>query len=384
MRVLTFLHSFEPGGVERVALRLVRRWRALGVDAPLFLGRADGPLREEVATDLAFDVPRQPRWGTAWWETAWMILTLPGYVRRVRPDVVFCAGSTYTVVAVALKLLLGSACPPIVAKISNDLVRADLPRIGRAGWAVWLRFQTKFVDRWVVMEEGILADIDARLGDVDRVVVPDPAIDEMHIPAGGGTSFGLAGKIRFLSVGRLVHQKNHSLMLQAFALGSGSDDTLTLMGDGPLRDDLARLAGSLGLEVQVIFAGHVPDAAQRMRDYDVVVLSSRYEGVPAVLVEALASGRRIVATDCGPGVRALLEGGLGTIVPGGDAALLAAALRAEPTRPLDRAAARQRARRFTLEGAAELYLATMREVVQRARRQRSNGGEPVLHTEQAF
>lgn len=371
MRVLTFLHSFEPGGVERVALRLVRRWRALGVDAPLFLGRADGPLREEVAAGLAFDVPRQPRWGTDWWETSWMILKLPGQVQRTRPDVVFCAGSTYTVVAVALKLMLGSGCPPIVAKISNDLVRDDLPRIAQAAWSAWLRFQAKFIDRWVVMEDSILADVDARLGAVDRVVVPDPAIDEVQIAAIGGTSFAMAGKIRYLSVGRLVHQKNHALMLKAFALGAGSDDILTLMGDGPLRDDLAQQAVALGIGAQVIFAGHVPDAARRMRDYDVVLMSSRYEGVPAALVEALAAGRRIVATDCGPGVRALLDGGLGTVVPRGDVTLLAAALRACPGYPLNRTIASERARRFTLGGAAELYLAAMRGVLERTGGKRS-------------
>lgn len=94
MKVLTYLHSFEPGGVERVALRLVRRWRALGLEAPLFMGRTDGLLRAELADGLAFTTPPQPRFGSAWWETLWMILHLPAEIRRERPDVIFCAGST--------------------------------------------------------------------------------------------------------------------------------------------------------------------------------------------------------------------------------------------------------------------------------------------------
>ncbi len=190
MRVLTFLHSFEPGGVERVALRLVRRWRELGTDAPLFLGRAEGALRDEFAAGLTFHVPHQPRWGTAWCETAWMIFKLPGHVRRTRPDVVFCAGSTYTVVAVALKLALGKRCPPVLAKISNDLGRSDLPRGPRAAWSAWLRLQTRFIDRWVVMEPAILPSLEKHLGDVDCVVVPDPAIDAAQLRSRGGTSFG--------------------------------------------------------------------------------------------------------------------------------------------------------------------------------------------------
>ncbi|NWP00870.1 glycosyltransferase, partial [Escherichia coli] len=51
---MTFLHSFEPGGVERVALRLVRHWRAMGIDARLFLGREEGALRAELADDLVY------------------------------------------------------------------------------------------------------------------------------------------------------------------------------------------------------------------------------------------------------------------------------------------------------------------------------------------
>ncbi|WP_204320187.1 hypothetical protein, partial [Klebsiella oxytoca] len=71
VRVLTFLHSFEPGGVERVALRLVRHWRAMGIDARLFLGREEGALRAELADDLVYAVPSRPSIGTARWETLW-------------------------------------------------------------------------------------------------------------------------------------------------------------------------------------------------------------------------------------------------------------------------------------------------------------------------
>ena len=382
MRVLTFLHSFEPGGVERVALRLVRRWRTLGVDAPLFIGRDEGALRGEVASDLAFDVPPQPRFGTHWWETSWMILKLPGHVSRTRPDVVFCAGSTYTVVALALKLALRSRCPPILAKISNDLGRDDLPRPARLAWSIWLRLQAKFIDRWVVMEDSILPDVDAHLGAVDRVVVPDPAIDGSQLPAPAGMSFGITGVIRHVAVGRLVHQKDHAVMLRAFAAGAGPNDTLAILGDGPLRSSLEQLAAALGIDHRVSFQGHCPNAAERLRQYDVMLLTSRYEGVPAVLIEALAAGVRIVATDCGPGVRALLDGDLGTLVPVGDMARIAAALRAEPARPHDRIAARERAARFTLEAAAGLYLAAMRGLIAHGR-QRAPSARSALRVERA-
>ena len=358
MRVLTFLHSFEPGGVERVALRLVARWRAMGIDAPLFMGRTDGALRSEVAADLAYTVPRQPRLGSGWWETLWMILTLPGHIRKVAPDVLFCAGNTYTVVAVAAKLILGQACPPVVAKLSNDLVRADLPTPARAAWRLWLRLQVRYIDRWIVMDEAMLGDVASHLGAVPHTVIHDPAIDRLP-PLVGKRASGVG--TRYLAVGRLVHQKDHATMLAAFADAAGADDRLTVVGDGPLRARLERQSVRLGIAGRVAFVGHLPHAAAAMRDHDVLLLSSRYEGLPAVLVEALAAGMRIVATDCGPGVHALLGGGrVGRLVAPDDAAAFAGAMAAVAAMPADVAAARQRAERFTLDVAAPRYLEAFR------------------------
>ncbi|MBX9885839.1 MAG: glycosyltransferase, partial [Novosphingobium sp.] len=109
LRILTFLHSFEPGGVERVALRLHQNWTAQGLDARLVLGRTAGAMKRDWP-GLAYDVLGNARIPSAGWETLWMILHLPRVIRRVRPDVLFCAGNSYTIVAVMMRLLLGKAC----------------------------------------------------------------------------------------------------------------------------------------------------------------------------------------------------------------------------------------------------------------------------------
>lgn len=361
MRVLTFLHSFEPGGVERVALRLVSRWRADGVDAPLFMGRADGALQGEVAANLRFVVPRQPRIGSAWWETLWMIATLPGHIRKVIPDVLFCAGNTYTIVAVALKLILGRRCPPVVAKLSNDLARVDLPIPARALWRVWLRIQAKFIDRWIVMDAAILDDVAVHLGQVALTVIPDPAIDRLPPTS---PARGKQEGTRYVAVGRLVHQKDHATMIRAFANIAQCSDVLTIVGDGPLRARLEQQAIRLGVAAQIVFAGHVPNAAASMRDHDVLLLSSRYEGVPAVLVEALSAGLRVVATDCSPGVRAMLGcDGAGRLPPPGDVEAFAAAITRAVEHPFDVASARQRMALFTLEAAAPHYLDAFKQAL---------------------
>jgi glycosyltransferase involved in cell wall biosynthesis len=371
MKILTFLHSFEPGGVERIALRLVREWRASGYDAPLFMGRTDGAMRDDVGVDLVYHSPRQPRIGSGWWETIWMIVTLPGFIRRTRPDALFCAGNTYVVVAVAMKLLLGRACPRIVAKISNDLDRADQPRAGRMGYRLWLRFQGMFIDRAVAMAEPMVGEIAEylRIARTRIDIVPDPALSDAMIrdlrKKCARTPAVTQGR-RFLAVGRLVPQKNVALMLRAFQRGAQAGDHLTIVGDGPERPKLEILAARLGVDQAVTFTGYVADPTSLFSHFDALLLSSNYEGVPAVVLEALAANLTVIATDCSRSMATLLaDGRLGLLVPPGDTAALAAAISAEWP-PRNEQLSLDQARRFTIERSAELYAASFQRATRSA------------------
>ena len=369
LRVLTYLHSFEPGGVERVALRLVRMWRSEGLDAPLFLGREDGPMRAEMAQGLDYHAPKQPFFSTAPFETLWMIFTLPGHIRRVCPDVLFCAGNSYAIVSVAMRLILGRACPPIVAKISNDLARRDMPAIGRVFYRRWLRIQGRFFTRIVGMEEPMRAEIAEGMGAADPHIdiVPDPALSEADIERlrSAPRSPGAAGR-RFVSIGRLAPQKNFPMMLRAFARAAGPEDTLTIFGEGPLRGELERLAAKLGIADRLRLAGHVPESAHQLGDFDIFLLSSRFEGVPAVIIEALAANMPIIATDCSVSMRALLaNGALGTLVPEGDEAAFADAMAAVLSGSQDSAGSLAQARRFTVEASAHAYWASFAKSLER-------------------
>ena len=359
MRVLTFLHSFEPGGVERVALRLVRCWRRQGVDAPLFMGRAQGAMRIELGEGLEYQTPHPPRFPLAPFETLWMMATLPGFIRRTRPDVLFCAGNSYAIVAVAMKLLLGRSCPPVLAKISNDLERRDMIRPMRLAYRIWLRVQGRFIDHFVAMAPGLDHEVALLIRPRGRAIsiIPDPALSWEQIDSLRATRTAPAGPgRRFVAIGRLARQKNFRLMLAAFARSSSPDDRLLIFGEGPERSALTGYADRLGIVGQVSFAGHVSDPALLIGGFDALLLSSDYEGVPAALLEALAAGLPIIATDCSAAMRGLLrDGELGRLVHVGDRSGFAAAMSQAPIRQ-DEAASLAQARRFTLEVAAPAYL----------------------------
>lgn len=370
MRVLTFLHSFELGGVEKIALRLVRAWREEGMDAPLFMGREDGTLRADIAQGVDWHAPRQPPFSTAGFETLWMILTLPSCIRRLRPDLLFCAGNSYTIVAVAMKLLLGRRCPPVVAKISNDLLRNDMNAVGRAFYALWLKVQGRMIDHFIGMESPMADEIAAAMGvGRDRIsIIANPALSERQIEQ---IRSALPGKghhdpraRHFVAVGRLVRQKNLELMLRAFARARHAGDRLTILGEGPCRARLEALAAELGIRDRLSMPGHVPDPAALLRRFDILLLSSDYEGVPSAILEALAAGLPIVATDCSASMRTLLrEGKLGRIVGPGDEEGFARAIAAANPGTQDRCASLDQAMRFTIERASSAYRDCFRQKI---------------------
>ena len=341
-----------------MALRLVRRWREIGVDAPLFIGRDQGALRDELATDLEFSVPPAGSWSERL-ESWWMIFKLPAEIRRVKPDLLFCAGNTYSVVAVLMKMMLGRKCPPIIAKISNDLILPGLSSWQRFWYGRWAWLQARLIDGWVVMHPSMRGDVEATIGKVDLTVIPDPGLTMAQLALlqrWQPRSDSFAGR-RFVAMGRLVRQKNYPLMLDAFAAAAGADDRLTIFGDGPERAALVARAVELGLTGRVHFAGHVAQSAEVLLEHDILLLSSAYEGIPAALVEAMACGMPIVATDCGDGVRGLLGGwGPARLVEGQDVADFAAAIDSGRLADADRPGQDFDAPSFTIEAGANAYL----------------------------
>jgi glycosyltransferase involved in cell wall biosynthesis len=137
-----------------------------------------------------------------------------------------------------------------------------------------------------------------------------------------------------LGVGRLAPQKDFHTLLDAFALVRRQTAAkLLLLGEGPERGALADMISQLGLEDSVQLLGQVQNPLSYMRHADLFVLSSRFEGLPTVLIEALAVGVPIVSTDCPSGPREILQNGaLGVLVPVADPEALAQAIVIELTK----------------------------------------------------
>jgi glycosyltransferase involved in cell wall biosynthesis len=161
-----------------------------------------------------------------------------------------------------------------------------------------------------------------------------------------------------LGVGRLTRQKNFSLLIRAFAQLRRSRNTkLIILGEGELRRNLIAEAASLGVAEDVDLPGFDPNPFSYMAKADVFVSSSDWEGLPTALIEAMACGTSIVATDCASGAREVLDNGrFGRLVPVGDVDALCRALAEAIDRPDDRDRLLARAQAFDLENAVSRYL----------------------------
>lgn len=356
--VLIFLHSFEPGGVERIALRLAARWRETGLPVAVFMGRADGAMASQFAQGSHIVRAPRSRLPIRHFETLWMIVQLYRHIRVSRPDLLFPAGNSYAVVAVAMKWLLGKACPPIAMKVSNDLVRRDMSAPMALLYGLWLRIQGRHIDHLVAMSSPLAAQI-AREMKVprDRIsVIANPSLNSMGGIPWTSERRREAGR-SFCAVGRLTRQKNLAAMLRAFALGARPEDRLTLYGDGPERRSLEALVQRLGIVEKVTFAGFVPDPQAELFHHDVLMLSSSYEGMPSAVLEALDAGLHVIATDCCCSMAWLLDAGrLGTLVPTGDEAALALAIAHAPRGQQAPAQARARADLHRMDQVAPAYV----------------------------
>ena len=138
-------------------------------------------------------------------------------------------------------------------------------------------------------------------------------------------------KNKISAVGRCAEQKDYKTLLSAFSIVNGkySDFTLEIFGnnDSIYAEEMKKLAFDLGIGERVKFMGVAKDAVLKIADSSVYVMSSRFEGMPNALMEAMAAGLPCISTDCPNGPAELIENGVnGLLVPVGDADALAVAI----------------------------------------------------------
>jgi glycosyltransferase involved in cell wall biosynthesis len=237
-------------------------------------------------------------------------------------------------------------------------------------------FRLQLAGRFYPWADAIIAVSDGVADDVARVTsLPRESITTIHNPV---VTPELQEKMRapldhpwfapgnppvLLAVGRLVDQKDFPTLLKAFArVRAVRKARLIILGEGKERPELEALTGKLGVASDVDLPGFVLNPFPYMIRASALVLSSAWEGLPGVLIEAMACGCPVVSTDCPSGPAEILNGGAyGPLVPVGDDAALAKAILSVLEAPPDSERLRAQAALFSVDRATDQYLQVLLE-----------------------
>jgi glycosyltransferase involved in cell wall biosynthesis len=314
--ILSFAQTMRGGGVERAMLRMAQGWLREGRRVTLVLGSDAGPLAAEIPVGMDLIRLEDARYAA--------LYGLEEHVRALAPDLIFCPGNHYSAVAAHTRWRLGRACPPIVAKVSNALVRPEQGAFAAWAYRRWLRLHPRFLDHVVAMTPAMAAEAIAEMrmpAERVSVIANPPALAR---PDAAPVSLPEGRYI--VGVGRLEPQKRWDRLIGALPR-IAQDVTLLILGEGTLRADLEAQVAALGLGARVSMPGHVGDPLPALQRAAVAVLTSDYEGVPGVLREALSVGTPVVSTESSVAVREIVTGAeLGSVIARDDAEGLVAAL----------------------------------------------------------
>ena len=332
-RLAVFVPDLKGGGTERVMSVLAGGFAGHGHRVDLVLARAEGPFLAAIPPEVR--IVELGRKG--------VLRCLPDlvrYLRRERPDTLFSAMSHANVVALLANRLAGSPSRVVVSERTSFVeTRRNFRSLRDRTTRLLMRATYRWADSVIVVAEAIIEELHRGLR-LDRArlrTIPNPVVTrELRARAEEEPACPLFGQGRpvILAAGRLSFEKDFHTLLRAFALvRHRRDAALVIIGEGPDREGLERLARSLGVADHFALPGFVANPYAYMRAASLFVLSSRFEGMPGVVVQAMACGTPIVSTDCRTGPREILEDGKwGELVPVGDPIAIADAILASLSR----------------------------------------------------
>jgi glycosyltransferase involved in cell wall biosynthesis len=359
MAQVAFFVPFSFGrGVERVNVTLAKALAARGIEVDVVVARGNGPYFGELngrAHLVELAVGRTPA----------SLVPLARYLRRRRPPVLLSAPDAGSIVALLARRLARVDTRIVTvthAVLSRSLKRKPGPY--RRAFPHLLRRLYATADALVAVS-GAVADDLAQMARLPRSrvhVIPNPVVHDGLLvqtrdPADHPWLQSRSAPV-ILSVGCLNGEKNYGDLLRAFArLRPERRARLIILGEGTERARLERLAADLGVADDVSLPGFVSNPYGYMARADLLALSSNYEALPTVVIEALACGCPVVATDCPGGVREILGGGRwGRLVPAGDHEAMKEALQRTLHEPPCPERLRQRALEFHVDRVVDRYL----------------------------
>lgn len=357
MRLALFLPSLHGGGAERVMKNLAENLANRGFSVDLVLAKAEGSYSKEISNNVRVVDLNADR----------VITSLPAlvkYLRVAKPNAMLSALGHANIVAIWACSLARVSTRLVVSERTTLSVSVQNTTYKRSKFFPWLmKCFYPWADAIVAVSDGVADDLAQiiklpreRITTIYNPVVTPELLRKAKEPI-DHPWFRPTEPPVILGVGRLTRAKNFQTLIKAFSLVRKERPArLMILGEGEDRHELTELSRKLGIDADIDIPGFVDNPYKFMANANVFVLSSRWEGLPGVLIQAMACGCPVISTDCPSGPAEILENGkYGKLVSVGDVAALAEAILMILDAPEYPDVAR-RARYFGMEQAVEGYL----------------------------
>ena len=293
---------------------------------------------------------------------------LAKYLRKQEIDIIMSGGNNVHLATISAKLLSKTNIP-LILRFSNHLT-ASLARKQKLSRKIRYLKSCRYypkADSFIAVSQSTARDIsDATKIPLDQInVIYNPMftdglkkkllekIEHPWLQARGKNAIPV-----IIGAGRLVIQKNFELLINAFACALQEKELrLIILGEGKRRERLATLISKLGIKKYIDFQGVVPNPMAYMAKADLLCLSSKWEGLPGVLIESLAAGCPVVSTDCPGGSAEILDyGKFGILTPMDDEEIMAQSILKALEVDWNSADLKKRAQFFSVDKAVDGYL----------------------------
>ncbi|SDI00482.1 glycosyltransferase [Desulfosporosinus hippei] len=327
-----YIPSLAGGGAEKITVNLANCFAAQGLKVDLVVSDLKGPLLKDISDKIRIIDLRSSR-------VIFSLIPLVIYLARNKPRAILSSLNYANVIVIISSLLanfLAKAKTRVYVAEHSTLSQTLLhpPNFRTKFLPLLMKHTYKLADGIITVSKGVAADLAKIIGIPPSkiFVIYNPVFNKnvifkkMETPDHPWFKPGSPPVI--LGVGRLHPAKDFSCLIKAFkALREELDVKLVILGEGEERSKLELLINDLGLQDEIDLPGFVRNPYEYMDHSSVFVLSSQWEGLPTVLIEALACGLPIVSTDCPSGPREILEDGkYGLLVRVGDELSLTKAL----------------------------------------------------------
>lgn len=326
-RIAVFLPSLRGGGAERVVLNLLNGIAERGIPVDLVLVRKEGQYLSQVPLNARVIDLKARRVLTSIFGLVW-------YLRKQRPVSLLSVMDHCNIIAILAKLISRVKVKNVISihNTLSEVMTNKLDNIGGRILFILVRLLYRFSDNIIVVSKGAASDIQG-IKNIDKKnlkVIYNPVISQNMYKMANDFNEELACDRRKLvvAVGRLTPQKDFKTLIKAFKIVDNKYDAkLVILGEGEERVELEKLIFELGLSDSAYLCGFKKNPYAIMASASLFVLSSVYEGLPTVLIEAIALGVPIVSTDCKSGPREILKiAGTGRLVKVGDVSEMADAM----------------------------------------------------------